>query len=58
MQRSEQGQLLEPQSIVEDAITDYDDNCLGCEAMIGELNTGFSFSQRRCEANTISTAHA
>lgn len=58
MQRSEQRQMLEAQSIFEDAITDYDDNCLGCEAMIGELNTGCSFSQRRCEAKTISTAHA
>ena len=43
MQGFEQRRVLETQSIAEDGVTDYDDDCMGCEAMIGELYSGFNY---------------
>jgi hypothetical protein len=55
MQRSQERRTPELQALADEGITDYDDNRLGCEAMIGDLNSGFSYVPMKTHANAIRT---
>lgn len=46
--------VVDPQSVSDDGIADYDHGTLGCEAMIGELN--IDYCRPRCQADCSKVA--